>query len=244
MPIRDFRTEPKVAQWRETVRTAGCSIRTLSPLKLLHKKNGELLFALCEADARDPQGRPLDRYVFIRGHAVIVVPLLLNRRTGEERFLMICQRRIGNGILNLEFPAGMLDRDIHRPGAVAVRELFEETGIRIKRADLFPLHDRPLYSSPGADDEAIHYFGCVIRLSDREFGSLEGRAAGNAGDGESITVTLRTRREAEHETTSLQVRLGLHLFADAIDKREESLTRIVPAQRDTVRKPSIPKPLR
>ncbi len=244
MPLRDFRKEPKVMQWRKTVRTAGCSIRTFSPLQLLYKTNGELLFALCEADVRDPQGRPLDRYVFIRGHAVIVVPMVLNRRTGEGRFLMIRQRRIGNGALNLEFPAGMLDRNIHKVGAVAVRELFEETGIRIKRARLFPLHNRPLYSSPGADDEAIHYFGCVVRLSDREFRSLEGRAAGNARDGESITVTLRTRHEAERETTSLQVRLGLSLFANVIDKRETSLATIATAQRDTVKKPLIPKPSR
>jgi 8-oxo-dGTP pyrophosphatase MutT (NUDIX family) len=220
MPNRDFRKEPKVMQWQETLREAGCSIRKLSPLKLLQKKNGELLFALCEADARDPEGKPLNRYVFIRGHAVIVVPLVVNKRTGEERFLMIRQRRIGNGMLNLEFPAGMLDRDIHKVKAVAVRELHEETSIRIRPADLFPLHSGPLYSSPGADDEGIYYFGCVAPLADGEFTSLEGRAAGSAHEGESIVVTLRTRQEAERETTSLQVRVGLYLFADSVNNKK------------------------
>lgn len=210
-----FLQEPKVIQWQKTVLDAGCSINKLVPLSLLYKKNGELLFALCEADVTDPQGNKLPRYIFIRGHAVIVVPLVKNRDTGEERFLMIRQRRIGNGGNNLEFPAGMLDREVNAARAVAVRELSEETGLDVEARDLFPLHDGPLYSSPGAADEGIYYFGCIVSLANTAFSSLEGRRAGSADDGESITVTLRKAEEAERETTSLQVRLGLHLFAAA-----------------------------
>ncbi len=121
----------------ETVLDAGCSINKLVPLSLLYKKNGELLFALCEADVTDPQGNKLPRYIFIRGHAVIVVPLVKNRDTGEERFLMIRQRRIGNGGNNLEFPAGMLDREVNAARAVAVRELSEETGLDVERQGTF-----------------------------------------------------------------------------------------------------------
>ena len=131
---------------------------------------------------------------------------------------MIRQRRIGNGGNNLEFPAGMLDREINAAQAVAVRELSEETGLSVAAKDLFPLHDGPLYSSPGAADEGIYYFGCTVSLPGPEFSSLEGRIAGSVDDGESITVTLRKAEEAERETTSLQVRLGLHLFAACRNK--------------------------
>jgi 8-oxo-dGTP pyrophosphatase MutT (NUDIX family) len=218
MPLPDFRSEPKVKQWEKTVRGNGCSLNKLTPLSLLHKKNGELLFALCEADVTDPQHHKLPGYIFLRGHAVIVVPLLRNKTTGEERFLMIRQRRIGNGLLNLEFPAGMLDRDIDKVEGVAVKELLEETGLSIAASDLRPLHQGPLYSSPGAVDEGIYYFGCIVSLSDREFKAFEGRSAGNADDGESIKVTLCTKAMAENETTSLQVRLGLFLFEEYLKK--------------------------
>jgi D-lactate dehydrogenase (cytochrome) len=108
----------------------------------------------------------------------------------------------------------MLDRDIHAVQVVAQRELLEETGLTVPAGDLFPLHNGPLYSSPGAADEGIYYFGCVVSLSAQEFASFEGRLAGSVGDGESITVTLCTREQAERETTSLQARLGLCLFDD------------------------------
>ena len=212
MPLPDFRNEPKVLQWEKTLRDAGCIINTLTPLSLLHKKNNELLFALCEAGVTDPQNKKLPKYIFIRGHAVIVVVLLRNKATGLERYLMIRQRRIGNGMLNLEFPAGMLDRNVDGIEAVAVKELLEETGLAIAAEDLRPLHKGPLYSSPGASDEGIYYFGCIVSLSDEEFTSFEGRKAGSKSDGESIAVCLCTQQDAEEETTSLQVRLGFYLF--------------------------------
>jgi 8-oxo-dGTP pyrophosphatase MutT (NUDIX family) len=127
---------------------------------------------------------------------------------------MIRQRRIGNGSLNLEFPAGMLDRDVDAPRDVAVRELLEETGLSLPPVRLAMLSRGPLYSSPGASDEAIYYFGCVVSLSAQEYSAFEGRVAGTSDEGESITVTLRTRKEAESETSSLQARLALYLFAE------------------------------
>jgi hypothetical protein len=60
----------------------------------------------------------------------------------------------------------------------------------------------------------------VLLLSGQEFASLEGRLAGSPGDGESITVTLCTREQAERETTSLQVRLGLYLFDDYLEQNQ------------------------
>jgi 8-oxo-dGTP pyrophosphatase MutT (NUDIX family) len=207
-----FRLEPKVAQWERLVQEGGCTLNGVTPLSLLRKHNGELLFALCEADAADSEGRKLPGYIFIRGNAVIVAPLLVNLDTGEEKFLMIRQRRIGNGSLNLEFPAGMLDRNVDAPRDVAVRELLEETGLSLPPVRLAMLSSAPLFSSPGASDEAIYYFGCVVSLSAQEYSAFEGHRAGNGDEGESITVTLRTRKEARRETVSLQARLGLYLF--------------------------------
>jgi ADP-sugar diphosphatase len=210
----DFRGEPKVAVWEKTLRKEGCAIEAVKPLFLVYKKNNELLFALCEADATDPQGNRMPPYIFIRGHACIVVPLVRNSDTGEEFYCMIRQRRIGNGMATLEFPAGMLDRNVATVRDVAVRELFEETGLAISPDQLHELHNGPLYSSPGASDEGIYYFGCTLSLPDNQFNALNGRNTGCAEDGEIIRVVLCSGETIEAETTSLQVRLGLFLFSE------------------------------
>jgi 8-oxo-dGTP pyrophosphatase MutT (NUDIX family) len=218
MNAMDFRDEPKVKVWTKSLENAGCIIRTVKPLTLLHKPDGELLFALCDADVADPQGNKLPRYIFIRGHACIIVPLVKNSATGEERYCMIRQRRIGNGEVNLEFPAGMLDRNVDSVPDVAVRELREETGLVVSANDMRELHEGPLYSSPGASDEGIYYFGCIATLSEQDFRALDGRTAGSGSENERISVTLCDLETAETESKSLQARLGLHLFAEYLKK--------------------------
>jgi 8-oxo-dGTP pyrophosphatase MutT (NUDIX family) len=220
MNISPYENEPKVRVWKDSVVKAGCTIRSLKPLSLSYNKNNELLFALVKADVSDPMGRKLPDILFVRGHACIVVPQVINKNTGKKAFLMIRQRRIGNGSLNLEFPAGMLDRNIDIPSEVARKELFEETGLSIASADLFPLGNGPLYSSPGASDEGIYYFGCSVELAGMDFGAFEGRTISGVSEDERIVVTLRSRKQAEKETTSLQARLGFYLFETFQKKRK------------------------
>jgi len=219
---KDFKEEPKVNRWMQHITDNGCTLSSLTPISLLNKHNGELLFALCDAHATDPQGDTLPNYIFIRGNACVIVVLVVNESTGEQRYVMIRQRRIGNGALNLEFPAGMLDRTVDSARDVAAKELHEETGLNILPQDLFELNATPLYSSAGASDEAIFYFGCIARLSSSDFSALEGKSTGNASEHEKITVTLRTREEAAEESLSLQARLGLYLFDDFLKNKRRA----------------------
>ena len=208
-----FENEPKIRAWMECIRDAGCAIQKIEPLNLLRKKNGELLFALLDADIHSPEGHALPRFVFIRGDACLIVTLVRNRDTGEERFLMVRQRRVGNGSNSLEFPAGMLDTDVDDPVGVAARELTEETGIKVTTEDIFPLCNKKFFSSVGACDEGIYYYGCIRNLDDAAWHSLaEGRSGGNPADEEHISVVLMTREDASKEATSLQVNLGFYLF--------------------------------
>jgi 8-oxo-dGTP pyrophosphatase MutT (NUDIX family) len=211
---RPLDAEPKILAWKKQVTDTGCTIRELSPLHLLHKKNSDLLFALLKADVVSPEGTRLPNIIFIRGDACLIVPLVRNRATGEERFLMIRQRRIGSGMMSLEFPAGMLDNQTDNPRGVAARELAEETGIEVAENELFPLCDRKLFSSVGASDEGIFYYGCICELDDTAYRALAGRRCGDPDEDEHIQVALVTKEEAEKEATSLQVRLGLYLFEE------------------------------
>lgn len=203
----------KISSWQRSVTAAGCTINSVEELRRIDKKNGTPLFSLLRASVVSPEGNPLPDIVFIRGNATVVVPLLINAATGEERFLMVRQRRIGNGMLTLEFPAGMLDHEADDPALVAQKELFEETGLQIDKNQLQLLFPQPLFSSAGASDEAIYYFGCRIELQNEEFCSFKNRYRENSGEQEFITVTLLTRTEAELQVNSLQAILGFHLFS-------------------------------
>lgn len=203
---------PKFLAWKKQVTEAGCTIGRISPLHVLAKNNGDLLFALIDAEVISAEGTRLPNIIFIRGDACLIVPLIRNRDTREERFLMIRQRRIGSGLMSLEFPAGMLDNATGNPRGVAAREFSEETGISIRESKLFPLCERKLFSSVGASDEGIFYYGCIKELDDSACRALAGSKTGNPEENEHIRVALVTRDEAVAEASSGQVRLGLFLF--------------------------------
>jgi len=210
----EWHEEPKVRAWLDSLERAGCRILGIEPEKLYHKSNGQLLFGVFRTNIHDPEGHRIPPVAVVRGDAVVVVPLLRNLTDGEERYLTVLQRRVGNGRLNLEFPAGMLDREIHTPRAVAVRELHEETGLQVGLDDIFSLHHVTLHTSVGLLDEAIHYFGCRLAVSAERYRAFDGARNGEASEHEHITTALRTAAEIEHEASSSQTLLGLRMMED------------------------------
>jgi ADP-sugar diphosphatase len=201
---------PPHRAWQRKLGAEGWSLETVKARDLFARRDGGLLFAMIEAAGLDPEGKPLLPYVLLRGAACVVVPVACNRDTGERRFVMILQRRVGSGDLSLEFPAGMVDGE-EAPEETAVRELAEETGLKAP-AKLEPLWDKPLYSSPGLSDESLYFYAATFELSDAEFRALEGGSAGHAHEGEHITTTLKTFAEAEAGVTSLQPLTALFLY--------------------------------
>jgi ADP-sugar diphosphatase len=217
-PVADeperLRQAPKYRAWKQAVEKSGCTLRKVELLAEMNKPDGSLLFAMLRTRVEDPQGRVLPAYALIRGHAVLIVTVVINRETGERKFLMLRQRRIGHGGESLEFPAGMLDEEVADPKGVAIKELKEETGLDATREHLFALCDRPLYSSAGLDDEAIFYFGCELELPPDRFHALEGGETGKAEENEYIRLGLWDYEKALPEVDSIQVRLGFSLYLE------------------------------
>ena len=195
----------------------------MQPIDITAKKSGkEVLFALVRADIKDPEGHELLPLVLIRGAAVVIVPVIENVDTGICRFLMVRQRRSGNGHNSLEFPAGMLDDEVAHPAKVAIKELKEETGLDLKENELIPLTDKPLYSSPGLSDESIFFYAAHVLLTNEEMEDLNGRLTGVSEEGERIRVELHSGQGAMNQVTSLQVQLAYRLFKEQLEERFSS----------------------
>jgi ADP-sugar diphosphatase len=204
--------EQKIQEWADTIRSTGCIVNAIQMLHEIRKSDGKMLFSLIDADVTSPEGTRLPNIVFIRGHACVIVPRIENNLTGNKKFLMVRQRRIGSGQMSLEFPAGMLDESSGDPTGVAIKELEEETGLQLNKESLFLLNDKLLYSSVGGSDEGIYYYGCTVKVDNPTFLSFQNRLTGNPAEHECITVELISREDAESQATTMQVPLGFYLF--------------------------------
>jgi 8-oxo-dGTP pyrophosphatase MutT (NUDIX family) len=207
----------KYQNWQNKIVDAGCRLENVEELSSQWKPGGELLFAYLDAAVRAPEGYQLPHILFLRGDAVVIVPRVINRQTRQERFLVVQQRRIADGAIHMEFPAGMVDSHGDDPRRTAQNELYEETGLCVQSEDLQLLHQKPLYSSPGASDEGIWFFGIRLEISNERYRSLPGSEHGKTDENERIRVDLVSDKTLIDNAASLQVLYGRELFM----KREE-----------------------
>ncbi|MCL2844661.1 MAG: NUDIX domain-containing protein [Chitinivibrionia bacterium] len=185
-------SEAKLLNYISTL-SENVQVDNVKILSTQRKGNGELLFATLEIKSDD-----VLPFVFVKGDGVSIVPIITAQNA--KYFLCVEQRRIADGKIHCEFPAGMMDTDCD-PLAVVIKELEEETGIKIKREDVETLNDgKPLFTSPGACDEKIYFFKTEISLTANEFSALQNKIIDN-GD-EKIIVKLYTEEELQAKTVS------------------------------------------
>jgi 8-oxo-dGTP pyrophosphatase MutT (NUDIX family) len=184
----------KYRQWAEKLKANGVSIRSLKERDTIRKKDGEVLFSMIEMDAVTEQGQKLLPIALLRGHFVSIVTVLIDKSTREEFYLMVGQRRVADGALHWEHPAGMTDSDTD-PFATALKEMEEETGLKVTREQVHLLREGVVYSSPGLLDEGGYFFCCEIEMDRSEIESFRARLLGDAHEGEFIQTRLMSEAE-------------------------------------------------
>jgi 8-oxo-dGTP pyrophosphatase MutT (NUDIX family) len=199
----DLQGEPKIKNYFDTLKRNNIDIKSVDTLSYQRKKNGELLFAYLQIDAKNDENNTLLPYVFIRGDAVVVVPVIHIENETREYYLCVEQQRVADGSYHLEFPAGMLDENVDNPAYVAVKEMAEETGLKIDEKQLIPLNNaKPLFTSPGACDEKIYYYKTDIYINENEFRELNGKLLNNSEENERIKLKICSKDEFLSQTKS------------------------------------------
>ncbi|MBK8394706.1 MAG: NUDIX hydrolase [Leptospiraceae bacterium] len=211
--MEKFEDSFKFKSWKEVLIKNGIKIDSIKELYTVNKSNGEVLFSLVHINAVDSDNNKLLPIVLIRGHFVVVVTCLIEKETGNKYFLLVKQRRVANGDIFYEHPAGMCDSESD-PWKVAVKEVGEETGLQITRENLRLLHTNPLYSSAGLLDEAGYFFACDIPLSRQEIDTYRNKSAGAVDENEVIITHVCTLTEAFQLIQNTNGLLATHLYVN------------------------------
>jgi 8-oxo-dGTP pyrophosphatase MutT (NUDIX family) len=173
--------------WKNKLVKNGLDVSEVDELYTRRNGKGEVLFSLLYTHATTPEGNAIPPICFLKGEVVSVLICLIDVATNEKFLLLVQQRRICDGSLTYEHPAGMLDSESDA-AAVAAREVFEETGVFVEKHDLVSLNTDPCYPSTGTSDEAMYFFYCELRLSRQRIDSYHNNTQGLISDHEYINT--------------------------------------------------------
>lgn len=184
----------KFQLWKSHLLKNGLNISNIEEVYSRRNHNGEVLFSLLMLDAETPEGNKIPPICFLKGEVVTVLVCLIDRDTQEKYLVLVRQRRIAEGGLTYEHPAGMVD-STKTPLQIAVQEVFEETGLSVREDQLTPvLQNRRLFPSTGTSDECMYLFFTELQLSREEILALSDRKTGV--DDENITTLVLPFEEA------------------------------------------------
>ncbi|KAI4311690.1 hypothetical protein MLD38_036565 [Melastoma candidum] len=162
-------------------------------------------------------GKKIPGIVFARGPAVAVLILLYSE--GVCYAILTEQARVPAGKFLLELPAGMLDDDKGDFVGTAVREVEEETGIKLNIEDMVdltsfldPSTGCRIFPSPGGCDEEISVFLYRGRVEKEIIDQLQGTEGGLLEHGELIKVRVVPYDELWRKTPDAKVLMAVALY--------------------------------
>ncbi|KAI3839086.1 hypothetical protein MKX03_011085 [Papaver bracteatum] len=165
----------------------------------------------------DETGNQVPGIVFSRGPAVAVLILL---DSGNETYVVLTEQvRVPVGRLILELPAGMLDDDNGDVIGTAVREVEEETGIKLKISDMVdltaflePATGGKVFPSPGGCDEELSLFMYKGEVDKEVIAALQGKETGLRDHGELIKVRVVPYDKLWRVTADMKVLSAVALY--------------------------------
>ena len=207
-------------KWKKRIDSNGVIIVNLQVLSVVSRNDNSFYAAMIDCEILTPEGNRLPRCIVLRGDTVVVIPVLYCSEDGEIYTLMVSQRRIIDGGLSLEFPAGMLDTNIENPIDMAVKEVIEEIGIHVEKKELRLLTQTPLKVCESLMDEFVNFFYFERHVSREFLNNIDGNKTGCQEDKEFLQVKVINLKNVS-KNNSFASFVAINLLERALHKKFE-----------------------
>jgi 8-oxo-dGTP pyrophosphatase MutT (NUDIX family) len=203
--MHDFFQTRVFKNWEERIISAGNSILSVEVLGVSVALDSKKIFAaLIQAKLKALDGLVYERTVTLRGDAVVVIPIC---SFDPVEFVVVRQFRPGSGKFSFEFPAGALDSG-EVPVEAAIRELQEETGLRVCSDSIKKLSNEPLVVCESAFDESAYWYYVIVDRNEVEQNLKN--VYGISQENERIRINIKSLEDLEsinsfHVKTALQL---------------------------------------
>lgn len=159
--------------------------------KILKKKivgsiirNGKIRSILVDTKIKTKNNKVFERSVLIEKPGVIIIPVLYYKKTSYT--VLVKQFRICRGEDTFEFPSGQAENN--NIALEAIKELKEETSIKIKKTDLKKLDSIQMITS--SNSAVAHYFYFEKKINKKFLNFLDNKMTGNLSENELLSLKV------------------------------------------------------
>jgi len=203
---------PEYRSWKMKLESNGVEIEHVNVIGEISRDEKSLFAALIDCTIRTSEGISLPRILILQSDGIMVIPVLNCVDDQTIYTLMVEQRRIADGGISTEFPAGSVNTLEADPYDSAIQETEEELGIRISKAELNLLNQEPIVSCSAFSSSVTYYFYFEKSVTKSFLSEMDGLVTGCHQEQEFIKVKVQKMSEVANGNTNAFCLAGVKLL--------------------------------
>lgn len=195
--------------WLKRINKKKIDIKKIEIINEIYRKNKD--FSICSVDCviKINNDKEIKRVIQIEGKSIVIIPIIKVANEKDLRTILIKQIRYPVGDETLEFPSG--NQKNNDPKNDAIKEIYEELGLKIKKNELKILNKKRIFMIPSNTFGPVQFFYFKIYLKKNEIQNLNNKKTGITKHGE-YTKTKVLKFKDILDSNNSTVLVGLFLL--------------------------------
>jgi len=203
---------PEYKSWEKKLKSNGVDIKNITVIGEVSRDQESIFATLIDCTLTTSEGISLPRLLILQSDGIMVIPVLNCVDDQTIYTLMVEQRRIVDGGISTEFPAGSVNALEEDPYHSAIQEIEEELGISISKAELNLLTQEPIISCSVFSSSVTYYFYFEKSVTKSFLLEMDGLETGCYHEQEHIKVKVKKMSEVASGNVNAFCLAGIKLL--------------------------------
>ena len=203
-----FKNKLNFKKWKKNINKKKIRLIKIKKISEIYRSDSGFNISTIDCDFFI-KNKKIKRIVQLEGDSVVIVPVLKLKNSKKLMTILVKQFRLAVGGETLEFPSGSVNNNLYKNQAL--KEIFEETGLKIKKNNLIKLNNKPIFMLPSNNFARVNFYYFIKKIDLNWIKRNDKKITGIKNEGELITTKIVTFDSLKF-TQSASVIVGLKLL--------------------------------
>ena len=203
-----FKNKLTFNKWKKIIYKKKIKLIKIKKISEIYRSDSDFNISTIDCDVVF-KNKKIKRIVQLEGDSVVIVPVLKLKNKKKLMTILVKQFRLAVGSETLEFPSGSVNNNLYKNQAL--KEIFEETGLKIKKNNLIKLNNKPIFMLPSNNFARVNFYYFIKKIDSKWIKRNNNKKTGIKKEGELIKTRIVTFDSLQF-SQSASVIVGLKLL--------------------------------